>query len=196
MIRRTLSLATMMILAAAVLAAAEPRWQDKVDPWVLDTGRAGDTEFLVVLTDQADLGAAEALSIKPEKGEFVFRALTAAAERSQAPVLAALDAHGVEVQPFWIVNMIWVRGDLATVEAMARRSDVARINANPRVRGADPVHASGDDPGGPEAVEWNIQRVNADDVWAAGTTGVGAVVGGQDTGYLWNHAALVDQYRG
>ena len=196
MIRRSLTIAGLTLLAAAVVTAGEPRWQDKVDAWMLDTGRTGDTEFLVVLSGQADLSAAEALATKAEKGAFVYRALTAAAQRSQAPVLAALDARGVEVQPFWIVNMIWVRGDLATVEAMARRSDVSRIHANPRVRGADPVHASGDDPGGPETVEWNIVKVNADDVWAAGTTGTGAVIGGQDTGYLWDHVALINKYRG
>jgi subtilisin family serine protease len=196
MIRRTLTLATMTILATAAVTAAEPRWQDKVDQWVLDSGRAGETEFLVVLADQADLSAAEAISSKAEKGEFVLRALTAAAERSQQPVLAALTARGVEVQPFWIVNMIWVRADLATVEAMARRSDVARIHANPRVRMAEPVWTSGDDPGSPESVEWNILRVNADDVWAAGTTGAGAVIGGQDTGYFWTHPALINKYRG
>jgi subtilisin family serine protease len=196
MIRRSLTLATLTILAASALIAAEPRWQDKVDPWVLDTGRAGYTEFLVVLADQAELGSAAALSTKAEKGAFVFRALTAAAERSQAPVLASLRARGVEVQPFWVVNMIWVRGDLATVEAMARRSDVKSIHANPQVRGAEPLRVPADDPDGPDTVEWNILRVNADDVWAAGTTGVGAVIGGQDTGYLWNHAALINQYRG
>ena len=48
----------------------------------------------------------------------------------------------------------------------------------------------------PQAVEWNILKVNADDVWAAGYTGQGAVVGGQDTGYDWDHPALINQYRG
>jgi len=196
MIRCSFALATLIVLAAAALTAAEARWQDKVDPWVLDTGRTGDTEFLVVLTDQADLDAAQTLATKAEKGTFVFHALTATAERSQGPVLAALQARGVELQPFWIVNMIWVRGDLATAEAMARRSDVSRIHANPGVRVADPVSPPRDDPRGPDTVEWNIVKVNADDVWAAGTTGVGAVVAGQDTGYLWNHVALVNQYRG
>jgi subtilisin family serine protease len=196
MIRRCFALSTLTLLVAAALIAAEPQWHDKVDPWVLDTGRSGATEFLVVLADQADLSPVETLKTKAEKGGFVFQALTAAAQRSQGPVLAALAARGAEVQPFWIVNMIWARGDLATIEALARRSDVARIHANPRVRGAEPVDASIGDLDGPETVEWNIAKVNADDVWAAGTTGTGAVVAGQDTGYLWNHVALVNQYRG
>jgi subtilisin family serine protease len=33
-------------------------------------------------------------------------------------------------------------------------------------------------------------------VWALGYTGQGVVVGGADTGYEWNHPALINQYRG
>ena len=194
--RRSLALPTLLVVVAATLPAAEPRWQDKVDPWVLDTARSGDTEFLVVLADQADLSAARELPTKAEKGAFVFNALTAAAGRSQGPVLAALQARGADVQPFWVVNMIWARADLATVEAMARRSDVRKIFANPGVRLARPVEAAGDEIDGPKTVRWNIAQVNADDVWAAGTTGAGAVVAGHDTGCMWYHAALVNQYRG
>jgi subtilisin family serine protease len=38
--------------------------------------------------------------------------------------------------------------------------------------------------------------VNAPAVWAQGFTGQGIVIGGQDTGYLWDHAALKLHYRG
>ena len=38
--------------------------------------------------------------------------------------------------------------------------------------------------------------MHAPQVWNLGFTGQGIVVGGQDTGYLWNHAALQAHYRG
>jgi uncharacterized repeat protein (TIGR01451 family) len=47
-----------------------------------------------------------------------------------------------------------------------------------------------------DEVRWNLTLVNADDVWATGYTGQGVVVGGQDTGYQWDHDALITQYRG
>ena len=58
--------------------------------------------------------------------------------------------------------------------------------------------ASGDSaaPASPSAIEWNITKVNAPSVWAAGYTGQGAVVAGQDTGYQWDHPALKGKYRG
>jgi subtilisin family serine protease len=187
------------LVVAGSVSAVEPAgldWSDKVDPWVLDNGRYRDTEFLVFLEAQADLSDAAKLDGKHEKGAFVVRALTETAARTQPAVVDRLAALGVEHRSYWIANMIWVRGDLDTVRTMAERSDVAHIYANPAV-GIDVVaFGEGHDRGSPDAVEWNIALVNADDVWAAGVTGSGAVVAGQDTGYLWDHPALVNQYRG
>ena len=62
-----------------------PPWQSKVDSWVLETADAGGTEFLVFLSEQADLGQAAHFRKKTEKGKHVYAALTTTAERTQAP---------------------------------------------------------------------------------------------------------------
>ena len=190
---------TLAMATAATAALAGPlggEWRDKVDPWVLESGRSHETEFLLYIDEQADLSAAVALTDKQAKGAFVVHALTEIAERTQESVLDELASRGVDHRSYWIANMIWVRGGLDTVRAMAERSDVAHIYANPAVL-LDTIPPIPDDaPQSPESVEWNIALVNADDVWAAGVTGDGAVVAGQDTGYLWDHPALVNQYRG
>ena len=202
--RKALSLITLLVLlviasSSLALAAQEApdAWRAKVDPWVLDTASEGETEFIVFLTQQANVSGAEALKSKAEKGQFVFEALTQTADATQGPVLKALQAAGVEYRPYWITNMIWVRGGLGAVEAMARRSDVAHVYANPTVHLDEPV-SRGDSaaPASPTAIEWNITKVNAPSVWAAGYTGQGAVVAGQDTGYDWDHPALMGKYRG
>jgi subtilisin family serine protease len=123
------------------------------------------------------------------------------AERTQGPVLAVLAARGAEYRPYWIANMIWARGDNELVEELARRPDVARIYANPSVPLEDPDPAPEPRPLGPhlqavDSVEWNIARIGAPELWEAGFTGQGVVIGGQDTGYEWNHPALKSQYRG
>jgi serine protease AprX len=80
---------------------------------------------------------------------------------------------------------------------MAERNDVAHIYANPQVKADIPDLTAGvDSPASPDAIEWNITKVKAPEVWAAGYTGQGAVIGGQDTGYQWDHPALKNQYRG
>ncbi len=194
--------AVLLLLAAAAAAGAEEAdWRGKVDPWVLETAvREGSAEFLVVLEAQADLSAAEGLRTKEAKGRFVFERLRQTASATQPAVLAALAPLDVEARPFWIANMIWVRGDAATAEAMARRDDVHRVRANPWVKLEDPGFDPSQGParGGcpPGGIAGGVAHTGAPDFWAQGFDGSGAVVGGQDTGYDWDHEALLASYRG
>ena len=147
---------------------------------MLNRAATEQTEFLVLLAEQADLSATAGLPTKLEKGRYVYETLTGVATRTQEPVLLDLKQRGVAHQSFWVANMIWVRGDLAAVQAMAARADVARIDANPTVQISEPaVSLSAQAAQGPSAIEWNISKVHAPDVWAAGFTGQGVVIGGQ-----------------
>jgi subtilisin family serine protease len=169
-------------------------WQTKVDPWVLETATQGETEFIVFLAEQADLSGAASLKTKLEKGIYVYQRLTEVAARTQPPVLAALESLGVEHRPYWVANMIWVRASMDAVRSVAQRADVAHLYANPTVHFEEPSVQTG--PIQPDTIEWNITKVGAPSVWAAGYTGQGAVVAGQDTGYDWDHPALINKYRG
>ena len=189
-----LSILSILLAGSAAPASAAP-WQSKVDPWVLQTAGEGETEFLVYLTAQADLSAASALSTKLEKGTYVFNTLTSFAERTQKPILSELERLGVDHRTYWIANMIWVRGGSSTIQLLAQRLDVAHLYANPQVALEAPAMDNSTDLQ-PAGIEWNITWVNADQVWNLGYTGQGAVVGGQDTGYDWDHPALINQYRG
>jgi len=163
------------------------------------TAESAETEFLVILAEQADLNAAAALPTREARLRYVYDALRETALRSQAPLRVQLDAAGVNYRPFYVVNMLIVKGDRAIVTRLAARPDVARIAANPRVRQPLPEPQPSPDAVrslAPQGVEWNVERVNADDVWALGYTGQSIVVAGQDTGYAWDHPALINQYRG
>ncbi len=173
---------------------------DKIAPWVLaHTADGAEAEFLVVLAAQADLSGAARLQTKAEKGRYVYETLWRTAQTSQAPLLAWLNARGVEHRAYYIVNLIWVKGDAALAQALAARPDVARIEGNPRIHNALPQPARPFDmllAAAPAAIEPNITYVRAPEVWAMGFTGQGVVVGGQDTGYEWAHPALKPHYRG
>jgi uncharacterized repeat protein (TIGR01451 family) len=187
-----------VLVVAALAYKPQTVWATKVDPWVLATAAAqSQTEFLLYLTQQADVTGAAGLRTKAAKGQYVYDQLTAVAAQTQPAVLAELAALGVEYRPFWVANMIWVRGDLSVVQAMAQRSDIAHIYANPSVPLDGPLLTDEQElVEQAMTVEWNIAHVNAPDVWAAGYTGQGVVIGGQDTGYDWDHPALMNQYRG
>ena len=184
-----------LTLASGVVSGTD--WRSKVDPWVLDTAARGDTEFLVMLRQQADLRGAASIPAKSTKGAFVRDALESTADRTQGALRELLSARGVAHRAFWIANMIWVRGDARLVEELASRDDVFHVYANPTVHLDDPVsrQPSGDF-SSPNTIEWNITKVHAPDVWALGFTGQGMVVAGEDTGYQWDHPALKNKYRG
>jgi subtilisin family serine protease len=172
-------------------------WLAKIDEEVLSDITKGETEFILYLIDQADLRGAKYLKTRQEKGQFVFQSLTTVARRSQRPIVEALTGFDVEFRPFWIANMIWVRGDSNVLSAMAKRNDVNHIYPNPKVQLEKPVVTPiGKSIQSNSSIEWNISKVRAPEVWAEGYRGQGIVIGGQDTGYEWDHPALKSQYRG
>ncbi|MGD8997284.1 MAG: S8 family serine peptidase, partial [Anaerolineae bacterium] len=164
--------------------------------WEATAGGA-EIDVLVLLEAQADISAAPALPGREERLRYVYDALRTTALRSQANLRAELESDGVHHRSFYIVNMISLRVDRGLATRIAAHPGVDRIVANPRVRVTLPQ---------PEysmvrsqtaaGVEWNVEQINADDVWELGYTGEGIVIAGQDTGYHWEHPALIDKYRG
>ncbi len=168
----------------------------KVDAQVLDAVEdGGRTTFWVRLADRADLSAATAIVDWAERGSYVVDRLKATAAASQAPVRAELDAAGVKYTPFWITNALRVRGNEAVVDELAANPAVDAISAPVSYELPDPVEDGSRS--GVTAVEWNIARVNAPQVWSQfGVRGEGIVVANIDSGVQYNHPALVRQYRG
>jgi serine protease AprX len=177
--------------------AAPPPQRADVHPRVWEeVGAGGQADVLVVLRAQADLSGADALPTKEAKGRYVYETLRAVAEARQRELRAALDAQQAEYQAFYIVNALKVRVDSKLVSALAARSDVARIEPNPWIKGVPDTPPQAQESLAPQGIEANIARVHAPEVWALGYTGQGVVVAGQDTGYDWDHPALIRQYRG
>jgi serine protease AprX len=173
--------------------------QSKIAPWVMDNTAGGAVaEFLVVLADQADLSGAASLRTKEEKGRFVYETLYNKARSTQGPILAWLKERKIEHRAYYIVNMIWVKGDINIAMALASRSDVARVEGNPQIRNV-PEQLLEEAPSAPDevnAIEPGINHTRAPQVWALGFTGQGVVVAGADTGYRWDHTAIKGKYRG
>lgn len=196
-----------MLIVILVLPApsqAAPAWKAKVAASVLKQAADDPIEFLIFLDQQADLSQAARLTTKAEKGHFVYEQLTALAARTQPPVLEALqelqkaNPGQVEYRSFWVANMIWVRASADVLQTLARRADVEQIYANPQVKMDLPTPRLLSERGmeSPQAPEGNLFQVQAPQVWAKGFTGQGVVIGGQDTGYDWDHPALKGHYRG
>jgi subtilisin family serine protease len=170
---------------------------DKIAPWVF--GRTSDgqqAEFLIVMSDQADLRGAEAFATKEEKGQFVYKTLWAKAQATQGPILDWLKENKIEHRSYYIVNMVWVKGNRDVALALASRADVARVEGNPVINNFIEPEPSTQNPSSPETIQGGVTNTRAPEVWSMGFTGQGVVVGGADTGYRWDHTAIKNKYRG
>ena len=153
--------------------------------------------FLLVLRDQADLSGADAIADRGERRRFVFEALRASAEASQAGILQGLEKAGVSHQAFWLVNMIAVDADRSVAEELAARPEVSSVAPNRTARLSRPQPPERDvTPLAASVVEASLEHVGATSVWNLGYTGQGIVVGIADTGIEWEHPALKNRYRG
>ena len=186
--------AGLVLVVLAGRAGLPENWQNKVEPRLLQ-GAPATNEFILVFSEQADLSGAAAFKTKEAKGRYVYERLSETAQRTQAPVLDELQRRGLKHRSFWIANAIWAQGDVASIQALAQRTETVRLIANFNTR-APEVPSRSVASKLTTTLEWNIAQIHAPDVWALGYTGQGVVVGGQDTGYQWNHPALIHHYRG
>ena len=153
--------------------------------------------FLIILEEQADLSPTASITDPVERRERVYHALVETADRSQAPLRAELERRGVPYRAHYLINMIEVQSRPGLRRAFADAAGVASVQFQPGVRRIP--HSIGimqGDSSGPQGVEWNVEKVGADQVWELGFTGQGVIVGSADSGVVWDHPALKDAYLG
>jgi subtilisin family serine protease len=198
--RRTfLAAAAAALIAAPALAAPA----SKVNPDLAQAARTqGQAEALIVLADQArpTIAPLPADADYKQRRRALVQALRTRADRQQLSLRLWLESRGIAYRAFWIANMVQATLSPEELEALAARSEVARLETNPSITAKlpQPERAAMAEarPDATLAVEWGVAKIRAPEVWASGITGQGVVIGGADTGYRWAHPALQPHYRG
>ncbi len=193
------SVTSLLLLSAALAASAGRGEPGRVDPRIFAAAAPGArASFLVVFREQADLAGAAAVADRGERRRFVFEALRARAEASQARLVERLRRDGLRHRPHYLVNMVEVEADEAMARALAREPGVAAVASNLSARLTRPDAAELEPRRGaaPAETEPNLALIGAPQVWDRGFTGQGIVIGVADTGVEWSHPALMRQYRG
>ena len=186
-------------VTACLLAAALLTGPAAVGPVDAATAKNDPVDVLIVLRTHPVRAATSApTNAFARRAQQVAR-LRDEAEAGQQDLLQWLAARHYPNRRYWVVNAIAARVDRADLATLAQREDVQRIviDAPAKVALPDPELARSQPlPAAPSAVAWGVERIRAPEVWALGYTGQGVVIGGQDTGYDWDHPALRDKYRG
>ncbi len=172
--------------------------QQKIDSRVLQQVRAGHTAtYWVLLRQHADLSAASSISNWNARGWYVYNRLTSVATSSQRAVASLLTRRGASYLSFRIINGLRVTSNASTLSAVAARPEVGQVVPDWTGHVIQDVRVKAKPASRPNTVEWNIQRINAPQVWSTyNDRGENTVVANIDTGVQWNHPALIKQYRG
>ena len=171
-------------------------WKSKVDDHLIEALQQNENvEILILLNKQADISAADHLSSKEEKGDFVFKTLQTNAHASQKQIQHFLQQKGIPFKAFYIINAIYTKGNQKFVQILAERAEVKEIQLNPWSY-FEEATLENDAIQTRDGIEWGVQQINAPEIWDAGFKGKKVIIGGQDTGFDWEHPALRNKYLG
>lgn len=139
----------------------------------------------------------QAFAKREDRLQAAYATLAETSVNSQRSIRSWLDKNKISSRAFSVVNAIAAEVSVAQLLQLAALEEVKYLADDPVVQHSLPSPALAKDAcSGAAGLPWGVTRVNADDVWALGFRGQGVVVAGQDTGYDWDHPALIAQYRG
>ncbi|WP_077610207.1 S8 family serine peptidase [Clostridium sp. Marseille-P2415] len=188
--------------------------KNKIESNFIDSLSDGDyAEAIVYLKNQVDSMkvAKEAESrlykaftpyqSKLEVRKEVIDALKDNAEDTQPRLLKYLTQEEdkgsiAEYKPYYIINAVYVKARKDVIETISYMNEVEKIYENKLVKLEKPSISSETIQANKDGVEWNIERIRADEAWGLGVDGTGVVVGTIDTGATWKHSALKLKWRG
>lgn len=168
----------------------------KIDPLLAEifADESNAVDCIIIFSPKADLRKAKKIKNKNNKGRFVYEQLKNTALKSQKNTLSYLRDKKKNVRSFYLVNAIATHLTKDEASELASLPEIESIVYDPDVKMEEPIHHAYHKNN--SSPEWGLQMINADSVWQMGYMGQDVVIAGQDTGYEWEHPALVQKYRG
>lgn len=149
--------------------------------------------------NQASLSAKQSRLLQRSAvvSELKTTALQSQQNVKQYLTMEAKSGNAEAITSYHIVNGMAVTATKEVAERVARFSEVEKVLPNETRELAVTKTKDAITPESEIAnVEWNVERVNAPQVWDMGIDGAGTVVASIDTGVQWDHPALKEKYRG
>ncbi len=130
---------------------------------------------------------------KNQKAEYVYTQLQEQAKLYQAEVIQYLQAQNIDFHAFIVSNAIKAKINENQLEFIEHHFNPISISYDQPVMVSTYREESTHQRMDPE---WGIQKIEADSVWQLGIKGEGVVIAGQDTGYDFDNALILNKYRG
>lgn len=121
----------------------------------------------------------------------LIKALKRKTHTTQKPLRTLLKQEGAKrVTALWLINSMAVTAKVRTIRKLAARPDVAEVRLDYTLHLPETQYTLA------EEAEWNLNMINAVQLWNLGFTGQGIVVANMDTGVDLDHADLNSRWRG
>jgi len=181
------------VLAAALLAISAAQAQvidPELEEQLTKLGPQDHVSVIVRFADRVGLSQFHETDKALLRSDIVA-ALKAQSYASQSAVEHLLASPSVARRvSLWGINGLALTASPQVVAALANNPNVARISFDAVVQALPTA------PNSPAVPEWNLSAIHAPEMWTAGYTGAGVVVGGMDTGVDVFHPDLAATYRG
>ena len=115
-----------------------------------------------------------------------------ASQKALLPLLKSLDA---KPKYYWVNNSLWTKLPSSKAQELIASDQVIKAFSN-RPQKLAVIKSDGQATESNRAIEWNIDLINAPQVWSQGIKGQNVIIAGQDTGYSWQHESLKNKYAG
>jgi serine protease AprX len=191
-----------LICVSWLFSTSHSRLGAQIDPRVLEDTAGGKTaHILVVFRQQSSPPSGELSGMKDDaRAAQLVNSLMSTSDETQQNARDYLAAQKIHYKSYWVANVMAVEGNWQVVEKIASYPEVELIEPDRSFAVDLEVADTGDESQlGIQAlgvVESGLAQVHAPLLWARGETGVGIVYAVADTGVYWQHAALINQYRG
>ncbi|MBL4660758.1 MAG: S8 family serine peptidase [Alcanivoracaceae bacterium] len=120
--------------------------------------------------------------------------LKANSQASKDKLNSLLPSLTKDYEFYWVNNSLRIKMDSQQARDFILSDSILKAYSNTAQRlkvitektQANAIHATG----------WNINMINAPQVWNQGIKGQNVVIAGQDTGYQWQHESIKNKYAG
>jgi subtilisin family serine protease len=166
--------------------------QARIDPKLIGLQPDSFRSIVVILKQKADISNVRFIKGKENKTTFVYDLLLEVATKSQSNISSFLSGKNIPFRSFYIVNAFSLKADKSLITQLATFDEVDMIIEDGNFMMSEVQKDKNSD----RTVTYGLNNIRAPQVWTQGFRGQNVVIGGQDTGYKWDHEQLRNKYRG